>query len=641
MNAYKEFITACTMDCPDACSLRVRVYPSGRIQIRGNPQHPITAGFTCAKIKRHGQRLQHPQRITRPVLRKGERWQTIGWDDALALCAEKIQCYGREPASILHIQGDGAKGVLKQAGRMLFSRLGSSRTKGCLCDPAGLAAYDLDFGSRENNDPLDLLNARYIINWGKDLSRSSIHLAALVRRVRKNGCRVLTISPGGDGHQPFSDDHIRIRPGTDRFLAAAVLRQLLDENHLAEDVMGHLDGWPTFKDVLLERTVAQYRQCCEVTRADLDLLCSRYKQNIPLATIIGAGLQRYRFGGENVRFINALALLSGHIGVSGGGSYYHLRSMGNLQLDWIDTAHETERRAFYKGTLGSDILAATDPPVRMIWVNGINIVNQAPDCHKTAEAFDQTEFKVVVDAFMTDTARTADLVLPCTMMLEQEDLVGAFLHHYIHYVSAIVNAPEQARSDYWIFSELGRRLSPSVILPSPEECFKKALRSPWLHTSWEDLRKHHFSKADRAPVAYLGLRSGHPDGLFRLPQGLHDEPSPPDGLPLRLLSLVRRNQIHSQILPEDQDTRLKIWISPQSPFAKGFDRDETIWLVSTLGRMQAQLCFDDSLHPHTLLCRRGGWLSRGEGVNQLIAAHITDIGGGTAFYQTYVRVEKI
>ena len=174
MSVSKEFVTACTMDCPDACSLIVRVYNSGRIQIGGNPEHPVTAGFTCAKIKRHGERLQHPDRIVHPMIRKDSRWRKIRWDAALDLCAEKIQAYSREPACILHIQGDGAKGVLKQAGRMLFSRLGTSRTKGCLCDPAGLAAYDMDSGSRDNNDPFDLLNARQIINWGKDFSPAPV-----------------------------------------------------------------------------------------------------------------------------------------------------------------------------------------------------------------------------------------------------------------------------------------------------------------------------------------------------------------------------------------------------------------------------------------------------------------------------------
>jgi anaerobic selenocysteine-containing dehydrogenase len=575
------------------------------------------------------------------MIRENERWYTLDWEAALDLCAEKIQSYRQVPAAILHVKGDGAKGVLKQAGSMLFSRLGTSRTKGCLCDPAGLAAYDLDFGSRLNNDPLDLLNARQIVNWGKDLSRSSIHMAALVRRACKKGCRVLSISPGGDGAGKFADDHICIRPGTDRFLAAAVLRRLLEHKRLSNDVLSHIHQWAAFRDLLQADSTEHYRRKCEVSNDDLDLLCDRYARSDPVATIIGAGLQRHLYGGENVRFINALALMTGHIGRRGGGSFYHLRSMANLNLDWIDSADQTGRRSFYKGTIGQSLLAASDPPVRMLWVNGINILNQAPDCRTTQAAFDMVDFTVVVDAFMTDTARKANLVLPPALMLEQEDLVGSFLHHYVHYVPAVMDPPGQARDDYKIVTELGRRLDPPVILPPASECFERALDSPVLDTCLKDLKQHRFIRAKQPLVAYQGLVSGHADSLFRLPLELHDEPPPPEAFPLRLLSLVRRNQIHSQILPEDQDGELTIWISPQSPHREGFDRREAVWLVSEKGRMRARLEFSKGLHPRTLLCRRGGWLSRGEGVNQLVPGRITDIGGGTAFYQTHVRIEKM
>ena len=135
----------------------------------------------------------------------------------------------------------------------------------------------------------------------------------------------------------------------------------------------------------------------------------------------------------------ALALLSGNVGRSGGGVYFHLHSYRNLDLAWVKGPGHKGRRAFHIATVGRDILAAQDPPVRMIWVNGINVVNQAPGAGETARAFDGVEFKVVVDAFMTDTAQRADLVLPCTLMLEQQDIVGSFLHEYVQYAAAVVD----------------------------------------------------------------------------------------------------------------------------------------------------------------------------------------------------------
>jgi len=132
-----SMITACTMDCPDACSLAVDQRSDGRIVLRGNPDSPFTSGFTCRKIKDHIKRLQHAERIDHPLLRVNGTWQRITWDTALDLCAGKIQALRSEPKSILHIKSEGAKGVLKAATALFFSILGSSRTKGSLCDAAG------------------------------------------------------------------------------------------------------------------------------------------------------------------------------------------------------------------------------------------------------------------------------------------------------------------------------------------------------------------------------------------------------------------------------------------------------------------------------------------------------------------------
>jgi anaerobic selenocysteine-containing dehydrogenase len=162
------------------------------------------------------------------------------------------------------------------------------------------------------------------------------------------------------------------------------------------------------------------------------------------------------------------------------------------------------------------------------------------------------EFKVVVDAFMTDTAQRADLVLPCTLMLEQQDIVGSFLHEYVQYAAAVVDPPPEARTDLWIVTELGKRLNPPVEMPSAEDCLRAALMSPFLDTSLEELKAKGFVRSNRPRIAYEGLRFTHPDGKYRFPRQLHDEPPPPDGYPLRLLTLVRRTAIHSQILPEDQ-----------------------------------------------------------------------------------------
>lgn len=633
-------ITACTMDCPDACSLVVEQQDDGRISLRGNPDSPFTSGFTCPKIKGHIKRLQHPGRIRHPLLRVDQTWQRISWDTALDLCARRIQELRSEPKSILHIKSEGAKGALKAATALFFTMLGSSRTKGSLCDAAGFMAYIHDFGSRKNNDINDLLNAACIVNWGKDFARSSIHTAAVIRRARKQGTRMLTISPGGDGNDAFCDERIRIRPGSDRFLAAAVARRLWENGRISPEILAHTKNPEKFLALISGPTTEDLMRACEVGPAEVETLVHWYSRKKPAATFVGTGLQRYRYGGENARFINALALLSGNIGISGGGSYFHQHSYRNLNLAWTKDPQLKSRRSFPISVIGAEILAAQDPPVRMIWVNGINVVNQAMDSRRIARAFEAVEFKVVVDAFMNDTAQRADLILPCKLMLEQEDIIGSYMHEFIQYVRPALAPPEEARDDMWILTEIGKRLDPPINLPDPETCLRNSLQVPYLQTTLKELRQKGWARADRSAVAYAGLLFDHHDGKYRFPLVLHPHPRTDPQYPLQLLTLVRRGAIHSQILPEDHDDVPPVWVSPDNPMLSDIDRSAAVYLASPLGRLKINLHTLSGLHPKVVLYRRGDWMNLGGGVNQLISGAETDLGSGAPFYDQHVRLEN-
>jgi anaerobic selenocysteine-containing dehydrogenase len=633
--------TACTMDCPDACSLIVFQDRKGVQRIKGNPDHPFTKGFICAKIKRHLNRLNHPKRIVHPMLRNGGGWRRISWDEALGLCADKIQRLRENPASILHLPSGGAKGVLKNSVGLFFAELGSSRIRGALCDAAGDLAYVSDFGSRENPMPENILHSGRVVNWGKDLSRSSIHMAALIRKAGKTGTRLLCISPGGDGNAPFADKTILIRPGTDRFLAAAVIRHFLKDNRVSDTVIQNTFNWEGFKECILSWSTEDLLSRCGVVERDAQEVFDWYSGDTPTATIVGTGVQRYSLGGENVRFINALAVVSGNMDRRGGGSYYHLNSFANLDLNWTKGPKAPPRRSFILPRIGQEILKAKDPEIKMIWVNGSNIINQAPNIRKTIEAFEAVPFKVVVDAFMTDTAERADLILPCALMLENEDIVGSYLHPFVHMVSAVVQPPKEARDDYSIVRELGQRLDPPIHLPTAEEGMAASLDSPYLQTTLQALRRTRYSRAERPSIPYKDLKFEHRDKLYHPPSVLTDEPDPPDGYPMRLLTLVRRDAIHSQILPKDQEAVTTAWTAPERLKELQMDSGRECLLISSVGEMRVRIQSMEGLHPDVVLCRRGGWLKYGGGLNQLIEDRVTDLGSGAPFYDQYVRLAGI
>jgi anaerobic selenocysteine-containing dehydrogenase len=336
-----------------------------------------------------------------------------------------------------------------------------------------------------------------------------------------------------------------------------------------------------------------------------------------------------------------LALLSGNIGRSGGGSYFQLHSYRNLNFSWMRDSEKLPRRSFQFPLIGQEIFAAENPPIEMIWINGSNVVNQAPDSQQLIKAFAGIDFKVVVDAFMNDTVQRADLVLPSTLIMEQEDIIGSYLHEHVQYVCPVLPAPGEARNDYWILRQIGKRLDPPVKLPSAEDCLRASLKSPYLSTTLEQLRNCGCVRSNRPQIAYADLRFAHQDGRYRFPYLLHAEAKPPADYPMRLLSLVRRKSIHSQMLPEDQKQPPEVWVAPNSPCLENLNLERPAALVSPLGRLTVTVRTLPDLHPEVVIYRRGDWISKGGGVNQLIAAELTDLGSGAAYYDQYVRLENV
>lgn len=627
-------ITACTLDCPDACSL-LTVNGPGGVRLRGNPDHPFTRGFACSKLEVHRRRLTSPHRLRSPRLKINGRWRDIGWDEALGLCAEKIALYLGEPRAILHARGSGNRGVVKSLSTLFFRLLGASGLHGSICDEAGIAACVEDFGSLRHNDITDILNTSALVNWGRDLARGSVHTSAMVRQLRKKGVSVTTIAPGADTAHGFTDRFVRIRPGTDRFLATAVLREVLRRKGVAPEVAAACSDLPAFEG-LLAGCGPEMLDWCGATRADVEFLADLYAGAAPVATLLGWGMQRYRFGGQNVRCVNALSMLSGQVGRSGGGAYYNLSSMGNFRLPWKSVTG-------YGRTLLMPLLAQeirhADPPVRMAWIECINPANQFPEAGGVAEILAGLDFTVVVDAFMTDTAEVADLVLPPALMLEQDDMVGSFMHEFVQWSGKAVEPPSGVRTDYEILSDLGRRLSPPIVLPEPADALRQALDSPTLATTLEEVQTRGYARSTHPSVAFADLRFGHPDGRYRLPHRI-DPPEPErQEYPLRLLTLINRHFVHSQILPEDHQASPQVFVHPTTLEAAALPAGPGR-LVTELGALSVTLVVDESVHPETVVYRRGPWGKFGGGVNRIIRAVETDLGGASAYYSQGCRLEK-
>ena len=629
-------ITACTVDCGDSCSL---VVDPDKKTVKGNPRHPFTKGFCCQKGSHWFERLDSEDRITEPLLRRGEGFEPISWDEALNLAAEKLDAARQTPESILHLHGYGYRGILATGSSVFFEKLGASTTRGSVCDDAGIAACIRDFGTLSHNDPEDLLNADRLVNWGKDLTRSSIHLLGLVRQARKKGTEVLTISPGGDGTPDFSDVNVIIRPGTDRFLAAAVLKLFLEAGDLNPWVLTRTANWPALRGLIDGLNFRELCRACEVSPADAELVYDWYADRGNVATLMGWGVQRHVFGGQNVRFINGLAMLSGNIGVRGGGSYFNISSARNLG-SWAHLVQGglslKKRREMLVQDIGAEIRRAK-PPVEFVWIDGLNVVNQVPDSLAVAEALAKP-FTVVVDGFMHDTALCADLILPPALLFEDEDVLGSCVHNYVNLCARAVPPRGQSRPIFEIMADLGTRLADPIRFPEAETCLREGLKPSGI--SLDELRMNGFVRADHPYVAFEKLQFGHPDGRYRFPETLNPEPARDPDYPLQLLTLVKGRHLNSQIPEADQRGVPVVMISRHNPAWSVLDPEKDAWLVTRLGAMQVNVETVDDLHERAVLIRRGGWLKFGHSANAIISPSVTDMGEGTAYYSQTCRLEN-
>ncbi|MFL5246743.1 MAG: molybdopterin-dependent oxidoreductase, partial [Myxococcales bacterium] len=183
--------TVCNRDCPDACSIVAHVEDGRVVQLGGDPAHPVTSGFLCWRTNNFLPLQYHPERLTTPLL----RGQPVSWDEALDFAAGELTRIRGEsgPQAIFHYRSGGSLGALKHLADYFFSELGPVTSKrGDICSGGGDAAQLLDFGEEDSHDLFDLLNARNILLWGKNVVVSSPHTVPILN---DSAARKMLIDP--------------------------------------------------------------------------------------------------------------------------------------------------------------------------------------------------------------------------------------------------------------------------------------------------------------------------------------------------------------------------------------------------------------------------------------------------------------
>jgi len=431
----QQIYGACPHDCPDTCGLITEVENGRAVKLYGNPNHPVTQGWLCAKVRTYLKHVYHPDRLGYPLKRVGPKggnqWRRITWDEALSEIAERWQAIISEHGgeAILPYSFSGTLGVVQMSvsNARFWNRLGASRLERSICGAAAKMAVEATIGARQNPPYADVLNSRLILIWGNNPVSSAPHFMPWLRDARKKGAQVIVIDPYRSRTARGADWHLAPHPATDGALALGMAHVIAAENlHNKNWLKAHTVGWRQFQALLKDYPPERVSAITGLSKRDIVTLARRYANTRPGLIKIADGLQRNCNGGQSVRAIAALPALTGQYGQPGGGLFYSASDA----IKWDrQVLHRWEDcpppgRVINMNRLGAALLGeATNPPVKSLYVFGANPVTSAPNTGKVIQGLQREDlFTVVHELFMTDTARYADIVLPAASQLEQTDL---------------------------------------------------------------------------------------------------------------------------------------------------------------------------------------------------------------------------
>lgn len=637
--------TTCSRDCPDACGILATVVDGKVVALKGDPEHPVTRGFLCYRTSRFVDLQNSPARVRTPLLRRGHGFEPISWDAALDLVAEKLRAIraASGPAAIFHYRSGGSLGLLKPLADRFFDLFGPCTGKvGDICSGAGEAAQIQDLGVSDSNDLFDLLHARHILLWGKNPTVSNVHLVPVLDEARARGTKLTLIDPVRHQTAARVDRVVTPRPGRDLELALGVGRALFDRGAVHPLAPERCNGLEGFRELVHRHSVAGWGEQAGVECAYIQGLAEALADG-PTAILVGWGMQRRLRGGAIVRALDALSAVSGNLYVSGGGCSFYFRRRKPFADLAPPVAHP---RVVREPLMAQDLTELRDPPIRMMWVTAGNPVAMLPDSAGVARALEQLEFLVVADPFLTDTARRAHLVLPVPTLLEDDDVIGSYGHHWVGESRPVVAAPEGIPHEIEIFQRLADRLGLGGYPRGSIDELKRMALAPSERKglSLERLREHGQA---RSPLADKLLFA---QGKVATPSGrveLLDVAPPPPELPSPpavpgasgVLWLFSNSTSRSQAsVWSGPGLGERVWIAVHPSALPGVEPGATVLVESVHGMLTAELRHDAALQTDVAVMPKGGSFDRGQGANALVPARATDLGLGAAYLDVLVRI---
>ena len=475
--------TVCPHDCPSTCALEVEVLDRTRIgAVRGAADNTYTAGVICAKVARYAERVHHPGRLLRPLIRTGAKgggakgsgaFREAGWEEALDRVAEAlIDAAARHgPEAVWPYYFAGTMGLVQRDGiNRLRHVMGYSQQHSTICSTACESGWVAGVGRYGGPDPREMAEADLIVMWGGNPVSTQVNVMTHVSRARKQrGAQFVVVDPYRTPSAANADLHLAPRPGTDGALACAVMHVMFRDGTADRGYMTEYADCPDRLEAhLRERGPEWAVGITGLTVAEIEGFAALYGCTDRAFLRLGYGFSRSRNGSANLHAVTCLPTVGGKWRHRGGGAFWNHRGTGIYHWDKTLIEGLDARGPGIRRMDMSRIGAVLDgdpaelrggPPVTALFIQNTNPVVVAPDSNRVRRGFLRDDLFVCVhEQFMTETAALADVVLPATMFLEHDDLYGAGGHTHLQVGPKLIDPPGECRSNHEVLQGLARRL---------------------------------------------------------------------------------------------------------------------------------------------------------------------------------------
>jgi anaerobic selenocysteine-containing dehydrogenase len=673
----------CHHDCPDSCGWTVTVDDDGRVpvavKLRGNPAHPYSYGELCPKVNRFLDRVYAPDRVLTPLRRIGPKgggeFEQISWDDALDEIAVRLGAildeHGGE--AVLPFSDAGNQSLLATQGisERFFNHIGACRLLRNICGPTVGAGVAMTNGTGLCADPLDLEHSKLIILWATNTRLTNRHLWPVIERARANGAELVVVDPIRTITAEEADRFIQPLPGTDIAMMLSMMHVIIRDG-LADRawIDQHTVGFGELADGVERATPEWAAAQCGVDGIVIEQLARDYATVRPAAirTLIGA--EHHENGAMFHRTLACLPAITGSWQERGGGL---MRSVGSWQDALVDEAalHRPDLldgrrpRTFNMSRLG-EILLDEDAPVRAMFVWNSNPLVIVPNAERAREGMARDDlFTVVHEQFLTDTARYADIVLPATTQIEANDVTPAWGHLWLGWNEAAIPPLGESVSN----TECFRRIARAMHLDEPSlydddlTVLRQALptvdldalrRDGWMRVPFPDDGTPWANGGFPTSTGKVELASDRLEqmGQPRVPTFVAPAEGPQGPLAARYPLQLMTPKHHARFLNSGYSHLPKHGPPEGGPFveldaddaaARGLSEGECARVFNDRASLELPVKITRRLRPGLASIPWGWWRHQhpdGKVANSLTNDTLTEWGGGVAYSDTLVQVER-